>query len=141
MLLSIPAVPARAFKQLYTQVHWYQACSISGVATFADPHIVAAEYPLPARASSTNRNKLIVVSNRLPVTLSHEGKNWSAKPSSGGLATAMLPILKQMGGLWIGWPGDDGTIDTSEREQILASVSDGYRFVAADGTRGRAGIL
>jgi trehalose 6-phosphate synthase/phosphatase len=102
------------------------------VATFADPRIVPAEFPLPAGENKTSRNKLIVVSNRLPVTLSHEGKNWSAKPSSGGLATAMLPILKQMGGLWIGWPGDDGTIDTSEREQILESVSDGYRFVPAD---------
>ncbi|MAT40116.1 MAG: trehalose-6-phosphate synthase [Ectothiorhodospiraceae bacterium] len=33
------------------------------------------------------------------------------KPGSGGLVTAMAPVLRNRGGLWIGWPGI-----TSERE-------------------------
>ena len=107
------------------------------MATFAEPRfdesrISSTEWPSHAVAEPTGKNRLIVVSNRLPVTLARDGKNWSAKPSSGGLATAMLPILKQMGGLWIGWPGDDGTIDASEREQLLENASDGYRFKAAE---------
>lgn len=50
-------------------------------------------------------SRLIVVSNRLPVSLVKEEKGWKAKRSAGGLATAMDPILKQGGGIWIGWSG------------------------------------
>ena len=49
--------------------------------------------------------RLIVVSNRLPVSLTREGAEWQTKRSAGGLATAMDPILKRAGGVWIGWSG------------------------------------
>ncbi len=50
-------------------------------------------------------SRLIVVSNRLPVALVHEGADWKTKRTAGGLATAMDPILKRAGGVWIGWSG------------------------------------
>jgi trehalose 6-phosphate synthase/phosphatase len=50
--------------------------------------------------------RLLVVSNRLPVTLRRSGDQWRTERSAGGLATAMNPILKQSGGAWIGWPGE-----------------------------------
>ncbi len=50
-------------------------------------------------------SRLIVVSNRLPVALVREGGEWTTKRSAGGLATAMDPILKRAGGVWIGWSG------------------------------------
>jgi trehalose 6-phosphate synthase len=51
-------------------------------------------------------NRLVVVSNRLPVVLSREADGtWTAKPGSGGLITALAPVLRDRGGLWIGWPG------------------------------------
>ncbi len=108
------------------------------MATFADPKIVPAETARSAAREAAQQHKLIVVSNRLPVTLAHEGENWIAKPSSGGLATAMGPILKGSGGLWIGWPGDDGTLDPAERDRILHSGSEGYRYVAAELEPGKA---
>lgn len=50
--------------------------------------------------------RLVVVSNRLPVVLSKaEAGTWSIRPGSGGLVTAMGPVLRDRGGLWIGWPG------------------------------------
>ena len=50
--------------------------------------------------------RLIVVSNRLPMVMKkHENGEWSAKPSSGGLVSALATVLKGRGGLWIGWPG------------------------------------
>lgn len=53
--------------------------------------------------------KLIVVSNRLPVTMHQEADgSWSVARSSGGLVTAMTPVLKRRGGLWIGWPDANG---------------------------------
>jgi trehalose 6-phosphate synthase len=54
----------------------------------------------------TSPNRLVIVSNRLPVVLKQdEAGGWQAEPGSGGLVTAMAPILKDRGGLWIGWPG------------------------------------
>ncbi len=50
-------------------------------------------------------SRLIVVSNRLPVALVREDGEWRTKRTAGGLATAMDPILKRAGGLWIGWSG------------------------------------
>jgi trehalose 6-phosphate synthase/phosphatase len=55
-------------------------------------------------AESTKR--LIVVSNRLPYVLEKQnGDKWSLKPGSGGLVTALLPVLRNRGGVWIGWSG------------------------------------
>ncbi|MEE8433340.1 MAG: trehalose-6-phosphate synthase [bacterium] len=53
----------------------------------------------------TSDKRLIIVSNRLPVSLKREGKHWAVTSSSGGLVTAMGPVLQNRGGLWIGWPG------------------------------------
>lgn len=49
--------------------------------------------------------RVVVVSNRPPVTLLRAGEGWKMESSAGGLATAMNPILKQTNGIWIGWPG------------------------------------
>ncbi|MEW6250807.1 MAG: trehalose-6-phosphate synthase [Planctomycetota bacterium] len=49
--------------------------------------------------------RMVVVSNRLPVVLEREGETWQVRPGSGGLVTALSPLLRQRGGLWIGWPG------------------------------------
>jgi len=57
--------------------------------------------------------RLIIVSNRLPVVLNKEDGKWQAVPGSGGLVTALAPVLKDRGGLWIGWAG---TGDAGERE-------------------------
>ena len=54
--------------------------------------------------------RLIVVSNRLPVALVRDGDQWKTKRSAGGLATAMDPILKRAGGIWIGWSGAEEVI-------------------------------
>jgi len=51
------------------------------------------------------RRSFIVVSNRLPVTLENAENGIRFKQSGGGLVTALVPILEQNGGCWIGWPG------------------------------------
>jgi trehalose 6-phosphate synthase/phosphatase len=50
--------------------------------------------------------RLLVVSNRIPVTVRRDGHGgWSATPSVGGLVTALAPVLRARGGMWIGWHG------------------------------------
>ena len=71
--------------------------------------------PLPRR--------LLVVSNRLPIVLERKKDEWSLKPGSGGLVSALAPVLSHRGGVWIGWPGlalDKG----GDWEKVLA---EGYR--------------
>ncbi|MFP4284860.1 MAG: trehalose-6-phosphate synthase [Desulfovermiculus sp.] len=51
--------------------------------------------------------RLVVVSNRLPVKFTNNGQ---AELSSGGLVTAMVPVLNKRGGLWLGWPGTWGDL-------------------------------
>ncbi len=50
--------------------------------------------------------RLAVVSNRLPVVLTREKGGWSISPGAGGLVTALGPVLRNRGGLWIGWMGN-----------------------------------
>jgi len=46
---------------------------------------------------------LVVVSNRLPYALSRSGDgSFSVEPGSGGLVSALRPVLQNRGGRWIG---------------------------------------
>jgi len=48
---------------------------------------------------------LLVVSNRLPVTITKNGDEWEFKMSSGGLVSALSGLKTEMIFTWIGWPG------------------------------------
>lgn len=50
--------------------------------------------------------RFVVASNRLPFVLARgPDEEWTIEAGSGGLVTALLPVLRNRGGLWIGWPG------------------------------------
>jgi trehalose-6-phosphate synthase len=51
--------------------------------------------------------RLVIVSNRLPITIESRKNDKRLHPSSGGLVSALGPILKDSGGCWIGWAGTD----------------------------------
>jgi len=62
------------------------------------------------KGKKTLLNRLVVVSNRLPVTIRKDGDGeLQVKPSSGGLVTALSPVMRNTEGLWIGWPGSTAT--------------------------------
>jgi trehalose 6-phosphate synthase/phosphatase len=70
--------------------------------------------------SQPNPGRLVVVSNRLPFALKKaDDGTWSAQRSAGGLATAMDPLLKRSGGIWIGWSGDSSDPADPSRRQVL----------------------
>jgi len=54
--------------------------------------------------------RIIIVSNRLPVTVSHAGGSIDIRPSSGGLVTAMRAVVSDYHASWIGWTGTDGEV-------------------------------
>jgi trehalose 6-phosphate synthase len=47
----------------------------------------------------------ILVSNRLPVKIERIDGKWKTTHGTGGLVTALAPVLKNSRGIWIGWPG------------------------------------
>ncbi len=49
--------------------------------------------------------KLIIVSNRLPVSITKTGNVLKVKRSVGGLATGLGSFYKDYESVWIGWPG------------------------------------
>jgi trehalose 6-phosphate synthase/phosphatase len=73
-------------------------------------------------------NRLIVVSNRLPFALDSSGEElWTVTPAAGGLVSAVEPVLRERGGIWIGWPGIAGEIP--KRAFAEATHDAGYKVV------------
>lgn len=64
--------------------------------------------------------RLVVISNRLPVILDQEDGQARWKPASGGLITALAPLLRRWEGLWIGWPGEIPEALGSQAEAFAA---------------------
>jgi trehalose 6-phosphate synthase/phosphatase len=85
---------------------------------------------LDPRRSDVGR--LVVVSNRLPMTLIKERRGWKSKKSTGGLATAMDPLLERTGGIWIGWSGDSSVKRDPERQAELDRWREKENCIAVD---------
>jgi trehalose 6-phosphate synthase len=75
------------------------------------------------------RSRLVVVSNRLPFSFRRDARGrWRAEPGSGGLVTALLPVLRDRGGTWIGWPGAVGASGEFAPALAAAGRDAGYRL-------------
>lgn len=61
----------------------------------------------------------VIVSNRLPIVLQKKDSGWEVHAGSGGLVQAVAPIIKEHGGVWVGWPG-------------VAGEEEGWRQVASE---------
>jgi len=60
--------------------------------------------------------RMILVSNRLPISIERQGENWSVSRSAGGLVAGLGPIHDSGGGIWIGSFDPD---DAEEHKQEL----------------------
>ncbi len=79
--------------------------------------------------------RLLIVSNRLPVSISRENGNFVMSKSAGGLVSGLSDYLASLGKdepdireyIWMGWPGDniekedEDTIRTRVQEEFQAS--------------------
>ncbi len=61
-------------------------------------------------------SRLIIISNRLPVTISERNGELTLNPSAGGLATGLNSLKAEREVHWIGWPG----INTSNKNKQQA---------------------
>jgi trehalose 6-phosphate synthase len=73
--------------------------------------------------------RVVFVSNRLPIVAEHEAMGWTARASSGGLVTALKPLLKRSRGMWIGWAGT-AALDGAELDTLMQALSkeNGYQM-------------
>ncbi len=63
--------------------------------------------------------RLLIVSNRLPLSVTKTKIGVKVRPSVGGLATGIKSIHKEMDSLWIGWPGIDRNALGKEDEKSI----------------------
>ena len=66
--------------------------------------------------------RLILVSNRLPLTVRLEHGQVAVTRSAGGLVTGLRGPHERTGGLWIGWPGDVSRLTDAQRRSLDESV-------------------
>lgn len=67
-------------------------------------------------------SRLIIVSNRLPVTLDRRHGELLYHPSAGGLATGLNSLETDMERVWIGWPGHT-VEDEFEQESVTYQLA------------------
>ena len=84
----------------------------------------------PGLSNGAMTARLIVVSNRLPFSFRRGPEGWTARPGSGGLVTALLPVLRDRGGTWIGWPGASGDPADLGLALARAGADAGYDLAA-----------
>jgi trehalose 6-phosphate synthase/phosphatase len=63
--------------------------------------------------------KMVIVSNRLPVSVSKVDGELHFSPSDGGLATGINSLDKSSDSVWVGWPGIDSDVLTAADEKKI----------------------
>jgi len=84
--------------------------------------------------STTKKERLIIVSNRMPVTVGIEDGKMTTGPSAGGLVSALGAFLERRKKeqseiaehLWVGWPGN--SIATEYQECVLQNLRQQYGY-------------
>jgi trehalose 6-phosphate synthase/phosphatase len=67
-------------------------------------------------------SRLLIVSNRLPVTVKNDGGKISITRSSGGLATGLKGPHERSDSLWLGWPGDVSRMEAKRRAELTQTL-------------------
>ncbi len=67
--------------------------------------------------------RLIIVSNRLPITVSRDGDDIEVSPSAGGVATGLRAVHAGSKSLWVGWSGLDAHASPSARKSLQTQLA------------------
>jgi trehalose 6-phosphate synthase/phosphatase len=77
-----------------------------------------AQRTIPVARVAERAPRVVIVANRLPVTVRVDGEDVHVQASSGGLATGLRGVHQQAGGAWIGWSGASGEESDSARRTV-----------------------
>ncbi len=92
------------------------------MAPFAEtsPLSIRAGHPLP----TARPHRILIVSNRLPVTVQRNDDTVRLFPSNGGLASGLRGIHSKASGLWIGWSGAPTGLPHSAQHKVDACLAE-----------------
>ncbi len=80
-------------------------------------------------SNGSEQQRLIIVSNRLPFEVEVKDSIPIIHPGSGGLVTALAPVLQDRRGIWVGWPGGAAVDERAMRKAITdVETSSGFSF-------------
>ena len=79
-------------------------------------------------------SRLLIVANRLPVTVRQTAGGVEVERSTGGLATGLSRPHEQSGGLWIGWSGAGDDLDPEQQAELERQLA-AQRLVGVPLTR------
>ena len=68
--------------------------------------------------------RLVLVSNRLPVTVATKGEAVEVVASAGGLATGLRGHHDKSDSLWVGWPGETAKLDDAQKADLEAKLEE-----------------
>src|SRR6185503_11642097 len=71
-----------------------------------------------ARVGVNRRERVLIVSNRMPATVRVDRRGVRIVPSTGGLATGLKPVHEASKGLWFGWPGSPRRLAPRQRAAL-----------------------
>ncbi|KAI9933566.1 hypothetical protein ASPWEDRAFT_53309 [Aspergillus wentii DTO 134E9] len=77
----------------------------------------------PNIQDGNNKRNLIIVSNRLPLSVKRVDGAYLSSLSSGGLVTSLSGLTKSTEFRWFGWPGIE-VKDSKDREQVCHSLDE-----------------
>jgi trehalose 6-phosphate synthase/phosphatase len=63
-------------------------------------------------------DRLIIASNRLPVTARADGEDVIVEPAGGGVATGLRSLHERSDSVWVGWPGDVSGLPRRARTKL-----------------------
>ena len=69
----------------------------------------------------STKQRLIIASNRLPISIKEKDGTFEATPSSGGLVTALAGLKQSTDIIWLGWPGSE--IQDKDKEDVSAALA------------------
>src|SRR5688572_21963568 len=80
--------------------------------------------PVSAVAELPATGRVLIVSNRLPVTVQESKDGVDMVPSAGGLASGLRGYYQSASAIWIGWPGPmSPAANVGRRRSLEAKLS------------------
>src|SRR5262245_29227512 len=74
--------------------------------------------------STVAQPRVLIVSNRLPITTTIDGDTIAFAPAAGGLATGLRGCHEGTHGLWIGWPGTTASLSDTTRQDLTRQLGE-----------------
>ena len=89
-----------------------------------EEHNEVSVQPTTSDATHLGEVDFVVVANRLPVDR-FEAADGSVewRPSPGGLVSALRPVMRSVGGAWVGWSGSPGSSEDPFEAEGMHLVS------------------